>query len=65
MDNNVIEFPTRVPAKEEEVDLSLNFIQDYLIPWATESGLDINSMKFKLNGATIMTCIQGMLLDDI
>jgi len=27
--------------------------------------LDIDSMKFKLNGATIMTCLQGMLLDDI
>lgn len=64
--DNIIEFPTRViKEEEEEVDLSLNFIQDYLIPWATESGLDINSMKFKLNGATIMTCIQGMLLDDI
>jgi hypothetical protein len=63
--DNIIEFPTRVIKEEEEVDLSLNFIQNYLIPWATESGLDINSMTFKLNGATIMTCIQGMLLDDI
>lgn len=61
--DNIIEFPTRVV--KEEVDPSLNFIQNHLIPWATENGLDIDSMKFKLNGATIMTCIQGMLLDDI
>ena len=51
--------------KEEEPDPVLYFVQEHLIPWAIENELDIDSMKFKLNGATIMTCLQGMLLDDI
>jgi hypothetical protein len=63
MDDNVIELFGRKPT--EKVDPVLDFVQEALIPWAMDNGLDINSMKFKLNGATIMTCLQGMLLDDI
>lgn len=61
--DNVVELFGKKP--EEERDPVLDFVQDMLIPWAIDNGLDINSMKFKLNGATIMTCLQGMLLDDI
>lgn len=63
--DNVVELFGKKPQQEEEIDPVLEFVQDYLIPWAIDNGLDINSMKFKLNGATIMTCLQGMLLDDI
>jgi len=67
MDDNVVELfgknPTVVVV--DEIDPVLNFIQDIFIPWAIDNELDINSMKFKLNAATIMTCLQGMLLDDI
>ena len=64
--DNIIEFTTKssreAPVKDDPVT---SFIRDHLLPWAVENGLDIESRKFKLNGATIMTCIQGMLLDDI
>jgi len=65
--DNVIELFGRSPsvAVVDEIDPVLNFVQESLIPWAIDNGLDIDSMKFKLNGATIMTCLQGMLLDDI
>lgn len=63
MQDNIINFPTK--SQEPEEDPVILFIQDYLLPWAEENGLDINSGKFRLNGATIMTCLQGMLLDDI
>jgi hypothetical protein len=65
--DNVVELFGNNPkiAIEDEVDPVLSFVQELLIPWAIDNGLDINSMKFKLNGATIMTCLQGMLLDDI
>lgn len=61
--DNVVELFGKKPQEEE--DPVLSFVRDQLIPWAMENGLDIDSMKFKLNGATIMTCLQGMLLDDI
>lgn len=64
MVDNIIEFPTRAAA-EEPSDPVLDFVHGSLIPWAIANNLDIYSMKFKLNGATIMTCLQGMLLDDI
>ena len=38
------------------------FIRYHLLPWAVDNNIDIYSQSFKLNGATIMTCIQGMLL---
>ena len=61
--DNVIEFPSR---QEEPIgDPVIEFIQECLLPWAMENDIDVHSMKFKLNGATIMTCLQGMLLDDI
>ena len=64
MDGNVVELFGNSPKKDES-DPVLDFIQDIFIPWAVDNELDINSMKFKLNAATIMTCLQGMLLDDI
>ena len=63
--DNVIELFGKKLQVEEELDPVLEFVHDQLIPWAIENGLDIDSMKFKLNGATVMTCLQGMLLDDI
>jgi hypothetical protein len=64
--DNVIAFPTKTNEHDEDAgDPVTDFIHYHLIPWAIETGLDINSNKFKLNGATIMTCLQGMLLDDI
>lgn len=65
--DNVIEFAARTKqsATGESQDPATSFIAEHLLPWATQNGIDIQSMKFKLNGATIMTCIQGMLLDDI
>lgn len=65
--DNVVELFGKIPknALVDEVDPVLDFVQEQLIPWAIDNGLDIYSMKFKLNGATIMTCLQGMLLDDI
>lgn len=67
MDDNVVELFGNNPkqASVDEIDPVLNFVQELLIPWAIDNDLDIDSMKFKLNGATIMTCLQGMLLDDI
>ena len=65
MVDNVVELFGKKPQPVEEVDPVIDFIQELLIPWAMQNNLDIDSMKFKLNGATIMTCLQGMLLDDI
>jgi hypothetical protein len=67
MDDNVVKLFGNNPtvAIVDEIDPVLEFVQEQLIPWAIDNGLDIDSMKFKLNGATIMTCLQGMLLDDI
>jgi hypothetical protein len=67
MDDNVVKLFGSNPtvAIVDEIDPVLEFVQEQLIPWAIDNGLDIDSMKFKLNGATIMTCLQGMLLDDI
>lgn len=62
--DNVIAFPTKTNI-EDDGDPVAKFIHEHLIPWAIDEGLDIYSTKFKLNGATIMTCLQGMLLDDI
>ncbi len=67
MDDNVVELFGKKPPLTvlDEADPVLDFIQELFIPWAIDNELDINSMKFKLNAATIMTCLQGMLLDDI
>lgn len=64
MDDNVVDMFSHRNTTAKE-DPSLVFIRDHLLPWALENNLDVESTKFKLNGATIMTCIQGMLLDDI
>lgn len=66
--DNVIEFAAKAKPQKEVVskeDPVTDFIRNHLLPWAIEHGLDVESKKFKLNGATIMTCVQGMLLDDI
>jgi len=65
--DNVIEFGSFKGTKEVEEtrDQSSIFVSDYLIPWARSCGIDTSSQKFKLNGATIMSCVQGMLLDGI
>ncbi len=66
--DNIIEFANKGKqnsTKNDDSDPVHSFIKDHLLPWAMDNGIDVNSMKFKLNGATIMTCIQGMLLDDI
>lgn len=66
--DNIIEFAMKAKPQKEAVpkeDPVVAFIRDHLLPWAIENGLDVESRKFKLNGATIMTCVQGMLLDDI
>jgi hypothetical protein len=67
VENNVFEFPNVKAMQETQKvgDPILEFIQYHLIPWAEENDIDISSMQFKLNGATIMTCLQGMLLSDI
>ena len=63
VENNVFEFP-KIKVVEEE-DPVREFIFENLMPWAEENYIDISSMQFKLNAATIMTCLQGMLLNDI
>lgn len=63
--DNVLEFPGKA-AKAVVVnngDPVNEFILDYLMPWAVNNGIDIESRKFKLNGATIMASLQGMLHD--
>lgn len=61
--SNVVKFP--FPEQQDSSDPAMEFIRDELLPWAVENNLDINSQKFKLNAATIMSCLQGMLLDGI
>ncbi len=58
--DNVIAFEKRKP--EEELDPVYNFVFNILIPWAEENGVDTSSQEFKFDAATIMTCLQGMLL---
>lgn len=66
MESNVFEFPKpKSVTSEASSDPVLEFIHHHLLPWAEENHIDISSMQFKLNGATIMTCLQGMLLNDI
>lgn len=65
MVSNVFEFPSVKAPQEAESDPSAEFIYEHLLPWAMENEIDISSMQFKLNAATIMTCLQGMLLNDI
>lgn len=67
MGSNVFEFPSVKAVRETETtrDPVLEFIHNHLLPWAEENYIDTSSMQFKLNGATIMTCLQGMLLNDI
>lgn len=58
--DNVIAFAKRKP--DEEQDPVRSFVYDILIPWAEENGVDTSSQEFKFDAATIMTCLQGMLL---
>lgn len=65
MESNIVEFRPKVAEVVEEYDPVVDFVHNNLLPWAMNNNLDIHSMKFKLNGATIMACLQGMLLDDV
>lgn len=65
MTDNVLAFPSPKVKEEDRGDPVIEFVLNHLVPWAMEQGLDVESSKFRLNGATIMTCLQGMLLDDI
>lgn len=65
MDNVINLFAAKEAAEPASGDPALDFIRNHLMPWAAKHGVDTSSQKFKLNGATIMTCVQGMLLDDI
>jgi hypothetical protein len=62
--DNVLEFPKPTPKSQKTEDPIVKFITHSLIPWAEENNVDTSSMQFKINGATIMTCLQGMLLKD-
>jgi hypothetical protein len=64
---NVVEFGvTKADAAKNDIySRSDSFTSDHLIPWAISQGIDVHSKKFQINGATIVSCIQGMLLDDI
>lgn len=65
MESNIVEFRPKVAEVVEEYDPVVDFVHNNLLPWAMNNNLDIHSMKFKLNGATIMSLLQGMLLQDV
>lgn len=65
MTDNILNFPGHKVKEEDRGDPVIEFVLNNLIPWAMEQGIDISSAKFRLNGATVMTCLQGMLLNDI
>ena len=60
MDNVIELFVSR---NTEVKDSTHQFVYDYLIPWAETHRIDTDSKLFKLNAATIMSCLQGMLVD--
>lgn len=73
--DNVVEFAsyTKPLTEEEEVQIAVQledddpigvFIHDFLLPWAEEYGINTSTDRFKIQGATIMTCLQGILLDN-
>lgn len=64
---NVVDFGSARGTQEVATsnDKAQVFLLEHLIPWAEASGIDTKSQKFQINGATILTCIQGMLLDGI
>lgn len=59
--DNVVEFKKKPEPKKE--DPSIVFVRDHLVPWAVENKIDVSSSSFKHYGATIMSCIQGMLIN--
>jgi hypothetical protein len=61
--DNIIKFSEYIKPIEMQEDPIAKFVHDYLLPWAEEHGIDINTPLFKHQGATIMTCLQGMLID--
>ena len=65
MTDNILAFPGPKVREEDRGDPVIEFVLNQLIPWAMDQGIDVESAKFRLNGATIMTCLQGMLLNDI
>lgn len=64
MGNVVSLFSSRLVIEDKE-DPVMEFVNDYLVPWALEYSVDIESMNFKLNAAGIMTMLQGILLEDV
>lgn len=74
--DNVVDFASYTRPMEEdgdEVQIAVEledddpigvFIHDLFLPWAEEYGIDTSTDRFKIQGATIMTCLQGILLDN-
>jgi hypothetical protein len=50
-----------LPLVNEPNSIAIDYITNYLYPWALEQGIDLNSIDFKYDAATIMTVLQGML----
>lgn len=65
MDNVVSIFGAKQPEAEEPADPVMEFVTESLMPWAVDNYIDIDSLKFKINAAGIMTMLQGMLLEDV
>lgn len=66
VDDNVLKFPVKERIEEpKQDDIVMSFIQHSLLPWALDNDVNVESLKFKLNAAGVMACMQGMLLNDI
>jgi hypothetical protein len=62
--DNVLTFPTASKKAEPVSNPAMDYVSESLIPWAEFNNIDTSSMQFKLNAATILTCLQGMLLNN-
>ena len=62
--DNVLTFPSASKKAEPVSSPEMDYITESLIPWAEFNNIDTSSMQFKLNAATILTCLQGMLLNN-
>lgn len=51
----VVELPTNRSVE------AMEFISEYLYPWALANGVDLEGSDFKYESATIMAVVQGML----
>jgi len=65
--NNIVAFrPKKAPIPEVQlpVNTSPSVVTDmiyYISEWAINNGVDIESINYKYEAATIMTVLQGML----